>query len=260
MQEGIFDTHTHYDHERYDYIRHAMLSGMPEFGVSLILNCGSDEDSSVYSAQLAEEYGFVYASAGIHPHEASTATPGWERRIAELLSHPKMVAVGEIGLDYYYNHSDPASQRGIFTKAMEIAVSLNMPVIVHDRDAHDDILAMLGEYRPRGVVHRFSGTPEMAERLLEMGLYLGFGCSLTYEDAINERNTVTNIPVERLLLETDCPYLSPRQFKNEICRSDMLIYAAEIISDMRRDYTAEQIINIARENGISLFNIPQKSI
>jgi len=256
MHGGIFDTHAHYDNKAFDYIRHATLSGMRELGVSLILNCGSDEDSSAYSAELAEIYPFVFSSAGIHPHESAMALPGWEERLSALLALPKTVAVGEIGLDYYYDHSGRATQRDVFERSLKLALTLGLPVIVHDRDAHDDITAMLGEYRPRGVVHRFSGTPSMAEKLLDFGLYLGFGCAITYADTLNERNTLATLPFERLLLETDCPYLSPLQKRTETCRSDMLSFAADAISGIRPEYSSDQIIDIARDNGTRLFSIP----
>ena len=256
MQGGVFDTHAHYDSAAFDYIRHATLSGMPEFGVSLILNCGSDEESSAFSAELACVYPFVYSAAGIHPHESARAQEGWEERMSALLVLPKTVAVGEVGLDYYYDHSDRASQRDVFERSLSLALSLDMPVIVHDRDAHEDILSMLGEYRPKGVVHRFSGTPEMAEKLLGLGFYLGFGCAVTYPDANNERSTLKTIPFEKLLLETDCPYLPPFQQRTELCRSDMLAIAAEEISRIRPEYSPRQIVDIARENGKRLFSIP----
>lgn len=255
MNNGIFDTHAHYDHERYDYIRHAILSGMPELGVSLILNCGSNEDSSGFSVQLANEYPFVYAAAGIHPHEAARAAPGWEERIKQLLYDTKAVAVGEIGLDYYYNISDTASQKKVFVSLLELAVCSDLPVVIHDRDAHEDILSIIKEYSPKGVLHRFSGTMDMALELVDLGFYLGFGCSLTYDNADNERKIAAEIPVDRILLETDCPYLPPLQLRNELCRSDMISFAAEVISTLRPGYSSEQITDIARENGKRLFSI-----
>lgn len=255
MYHGIFDTHAHYDHENFDYIRHATLSSMPSLGVSLIVNCGSDEDSSLYSMELAEEYSFLYFSAGIHPHESAPAKDGWDERIKKMLAHPKAVAVGEIGLDYYYDFSDHTSQRKVFARSLELAVELDLPVIVHDRGAHDDILAMLREYRPKGVVHRYSGDPAMAEQLIDLGLFLGFGCAITYKNAADERATLETLSLEHLLLETDCPYLPPHQLRNELCRSDMISYAAETIAEIRPDYTPQQIIDIARKNGERLFSV-----
>lgn len=255
MYHGIFDTHAHYDHDRFDFIRHATLSAMPSFGVSLIVNCGSDEETSAYSMELSEEYPFVYFSAGIHPHEAADVREGWDERIEGLLSHPKGVAVGEIGLDYYYDFSDRASQRKIFARSLELAVNRGLPVIVHDRDAHGDILSMLREYRPKGVVHRYSGDPEMAEQLAGLGLFLGFGCAVTYKNAADERNILKTLSVESILLETDCPYLPPRQQRQELCRSDMISYAAETIVEIHPEYSPQQIIDIARENGKRLFGI-----
>jgi len=228
---------------------------MPELGVSLILNCGSDEESSFYSLALAEEYPFIFSAAGIHPHAAAHTEDGWQERIMELFSHEKTLAVGEIGLDYHYNFSDPSIQRKVFAKMLEIAISLDLPVVVHDREAHEDILAMLKEYHPYGVVHRFSGSIDMMEQLVEMGFYLGFGCSLVYNNALTERNAVAQIPIDRLLLETDCPYLPPPHNKDELCRSDMLSFAADTISEIRPSYTPQQIIDIANENGKRLFSI-----
>ncbi len=255
MYTNIFDTHAHYDHPKFDLIRHATLSAMPELGVFRILNCGSDEETSVYSAELAAEYPFLYSSAGIHPHESQYVADGWEERIKELLLLPKVIAVGEIGLDYFYDFSERASQRHVFARSLELALSSDLPVIIHDRDAHDDILSMLREYRPKGVIHRYSGTPEAAEKLLDLGFYLGFGGAVTYSNAKNERETLAMVPMDRLLVETDCPYLSPAGLRNEICRSDMIPYTAEVIAEIRPDYSAQEIINLATENGNRLFSI-----
>ena len=256
MYGGIFDTHAHYDDAAFDYIRYATLSAMPEAGVSLILNCGSDEDSSAYAAELAGAYPFVYSSAGVHPHEAASAEPGYEERIASLLALPKTVAVGESGLDYHYAHSDRKTQREVFGRLLALAVSMDMPVVVHMRDSEDDILAMLTEYRPRGVIHRFSGTPAMSHKLVDLGFYLGFGCAVTYDGSENELATLGTLPFERLLLETDCPYLPPAWLRSELCRSDMIIFAAEAIARIRPEYTPQQIIDIGRDNGKRLFCIP----
>ena len=255
MYHNIFDTHAHYDHRLFNYTRHAILSGMPEFGVSLILNCGSNEESSDYSLYLAEEYPFIYSAAGIHPHDSANVKYGWEERIMQSLSHPKVVAVGEIGLDYHYNFSDPISQKKVFTKLVEIAIILDLPVVVHDREAHDDILAILKEYRPKGVVHRFSGSIDMMEQLIDLGLYLGFGCSIIYSNSISERNAIVKMPIERILLETDCPYLPPPNHKNDLCRSDMIAYAADTITELLPEYTPQEVINITNTNGKRLFSL-----
>ena len=255
MLEGIFDTHTHYDNEQFDFIRHAILHGMEERGVSMILNCGGNVASSEFSAELASQYPFLYSAAGIHPHSSSYTDDDWSQKIAGLLERKKVVAIGEIGLDYHYNFSDRASQRQVFGESLALAVQLGFPVIVHDRDAHDDILAMLREYRPKGVVHRFSGSPEMAAQLLELDLMLGFGCSITYNNAVFERETLRIIPFDSLLLETDCPYLAPSELRHELCTSDMISFAAEEIARLRPECTSQRIVDIARENGIRLFGI-----
>ena len=256
MYHNIFDTHAHYDHRLFNYIRHAILSGIQQLGVSYILNCGSDEDSSLFSSYLASIYPFIWSAAGIHPHAASRVSPNWEENLQKLLDDSKNVAIGEIGLDYHYNFSEPKDQRRIFSKSIEIALSKELPVIIHDREAHEDILAMLKEYRPFGVVHRFSGSIKMMEELIDLGFLLGFGCSVVYENAKIEREAVSNIPIDRLLLETDCPYLPPPNSKNEICRSDMIGFAAEAIAKLRPNFTPSEIISIATENGKRLFKIP----
>lgn len=255
MYKNIFDTHAHYDHRLFNYIRHAILSGILDLGVSLILNCGSNEDSSFFSADLSDDYPFIYSAAGIHPHAAAHVSPNWKENIKEILKRDKVIAVGEIGLDYHYNFSDPASQRKIFREQLELAVSLNLPVIVHDRNAHNDIMAMIKEYRPKGVIHRFSGSTAMMEELIDLGLYLGYGCSVVSPKATNERESITKIPLNRLLLETDCPYLSPPNKKDELCTSDMISYAAETISELRPDYSPQEIIDLANMNGKRLFGI-----
>ncbi|MCL1829888.1 MAG: TatD family hydrolase [Oscillospiraceae bacterium] len=255
MYSNIFDTHAHYNHRLFDYIRYATLSGMPDLGVSYILNCGSDEDSSFYSAALAEDYDFVFSAAGIHPTSASNLTDGWKERLLELLKHKKVIAVGEIGLDYHYGYTPPELQRKLFAEFMEIANERQLPVVIHDRDAHNDIISLINEYKPKGVVHRFSGSLKMMEQLIDLDMHMGFGCSIAYSKSQPERDAVRMIPIDRLLLETDCPYLPPPDSKYEICRSDMISYAADTIAELRPSYSAQQIIDIATENGKRLFQI-----
>ncbi len=251
---GIFDTHAHYDDARFDADRDEAIARQFSDGVELIVNCGASLESSRISRKLAQRYDGMYFAAGIHPEAVKSADIPIDE-LKSLLADPKAVAVGEIGLEYYYEDGAPREiQREVFEKQIYLAAELNMPVIVHDREAHDDILEILTKHRPKGVVHRFSGDVEMAKKLLDLGLYLGFGCATTYKSSRNERETASFVPADRLLLETDCPYLAPAHIRRERCESLMIPFAAELIAELRGT-DAQTLIDLARQNGKTLFGI-----
>ena len=248
----IFDSHAHYDDEKFDEIRDELLRTMTAHGVCGIITCGCDGKSSRAALGLAEQYDFIYAAVGIHPENLNSKTPLDE--IEALSSHKKCVAIGEIGLDYYWDKEHQAEQKEVFAKQLELANCLSLPVIVHDRDAHADTLTLLQEYRPRGVVHCFSGSPETASELLKLGLYLGVGGVITFKNAKRLPEVVRMIPDDRLLLETDCPYLAPEPFRGKICHSGMITLTAEKIAEIRGTTPAE-ILRRSRENVRALFGV-----
>lgn len=253
--KGIFDTHAHYDDaERYPDVAAVLLEQRAN-GVEYIINNSSDEKSSLQSVKLAGDFDFVYAAVGVHPEEAGKVEAGWRQRIAELTKCERVVAIGEIGLDYHWDEPSREIQRAAFEAQLQLARELNMPVEIHDRDAHGDITELVKRYRPQGCLHRFSGSPEMAREIVKCGMLLGIGGALTYKNSKKEIATVAEIPLEFLLLETDCPYLAPAPFRGRTCTSDMLGTVAERIAEIKGDVTPERVIEITRENAKRLFNI-----
>lgn len=251
---GIFDTHAHYDDERFNESRSDILGSLPGRGVSLILNCGSDLESSKSSIALAEKYDYIYAAAGIHPHECSNTPGDWESELRKLLSHPKVVAIGEIGLDYHYDFSPRELQREFFARQLELANELKLPAVIHDREAHADVFDLLSKHRPRAVLHCYSGSAEQARQYAEMGFYLGFGGAVTFKNARRPLESAAAIPLSRLLLETDCPYMAPVPHRGELCTSDMIALSASAIAEAR-GMEVQQLIDAARENGKRFFGI-----
>lgn len=257
MLTGIFDTHTHYDETCFAGKLDGVLQKQRENGVSLIINCGSNLPSSERSVNLAKKYSQIYAAVGVYPLETSNLPEQWLSVIEKLCSEEKVVAVGEIGLDYFNPDSDKAAQKKAFRAQLELADRLGLPVEIHDRDADEDMLEIVKEYRPKGVIHRFFSKADYGREFLKLGLYLGVGCAITYPDAGHLVEIVKEMPLDRLLLETDCPFLAPAHMSEEIATSDMIAFAAEKIAEVRGDVTAQQVIDIARENGKMLFSIKE---
>lgn len=251
----IFDSHAHYDDERFDGLRDELLSELHQNGVCGIVTCGCDGESCRDAISLAEKYGFVYAAVGIHPGciDSNTALDEIER----LSHHEKCVAIGEIGLDYYWEPYDKVAQKQLFIKQIELAKKLDLPVIVHDRDAHADTLEILKEYKPKGVVHAFSGSVEMAREIIKLGLYLGVGGVLTFKNARALPAVVSDTPIEKLLLETDAPYLAPVPHRGETNNSAMIHYVAEKMAEIKEISKNEVLIQTFK-NAKNLFNIQNK--
>jgi TatD DNase family protein len=249
----IFDSHAHYDDKSFDEDREQLLAGLPNLGVSHVLNCGADLASSLKAAALAEKYPYLYAAAGIHPEEAHDLPEDWEEQLKALLARPKMVAVGEIGLDYHFEENPPREvQRDVFEKQILLANERNLPIIVHDRDAHGDTMELLKKHRPRGVVHCFSGSVEMAKEVLRLGMYIGLGGAVTFKNARVPVEVAKMVPTDRLLLETDCPYMAPVPFRGKRNNSSLIAYTAERIAEIRGEDTQELILQ-ANRNACRLF-------
>ena len=230
MERLIFDSHAHYDDAKFGGDRDALLSGLPEKGVCGVITCGCDLASSRAALALAERYDYIYAAVGVHPEnlESSDFLPALEK----LSENGKCVAIGEIGLDYYWDREHKAEQVETFEKQLILANKLGLPVIVHDRDAHSDTLELLKKHRPQGVVHCFSGSPETAEEILRIGMYIGVGGVITFKNARRLPEAVCKIPVERLLVETDCPYLAPEPYRGRLNHSGYLIYTAARLAEL----------------------------
>ncbi|MBE6773196.1 MAG: TatD family deoxyribonuclease [Ruminococcaceae bacterium] len=254
MYSNIFDTHAHYDDSRFDEDRNALISSLKSKGISHIINCGCDLKSCITTVSLAESFDFIYAAVGIHAHEADEATESDLQKIKKLYSNKKVVAVGEIGLDYHYNFSPRERQIEIFECQLMLSKELDLPVIIHDREAHEDTMNLLKKYRPKGVVHCFSGSAEMAKEIVKLGMYIGIGGAVTFKNAKKPVEVVEYLPVDRLLLETDAPYMTPVPFRGQRCDSSHIAYTAEKIAEIK-GIDVQELINICNENAKQLFTI-----
>ena len=250
----FFDTHAHYDDGAFNADRDELLPAVYASGVELIVDPGCDPESSRAALALADRYPFVYAAVGIHPEELDKY-PGDLREIEALAAHPKCVAIGEIGLDYYWDDTHMDEQKTLFRAQLELALALDKPVIIHDREAHGDCLDIVRDYPAlRGVFHCYSGSAEMAKELLRLGWYLGFDGPVTYKNARKTLEVLELCPLERLLLETDSPYLSPVPMRGRRNDSRNLRYVAEKIGEVKA-LAAEKVAAAALENGKRLFGI-----
>lgn len=251
----FFDTHAHYDDRAFDPDREELLPRLHREGVELILDPGCDEASSALALELAERYPFVWAAVGFHPEDLGSFSEEAYERVKALARRPKCAAIGEIGLDYYWDASQKETQKALFRRQIDLALELDKPVIVHDREAHGDSLAIVRDYPAlRGVFHCFSGSPEMAEELLSRGWYLGFDGPVTYKNARRALEVLALCPLNRLLLETDSPYLSPVPQRGKRNDSSNLRYVAEKIGQVK-GLSGEAVAAAALENGRRLFRI-----
>ena len=250
-----FDTHAHYDDRAFDEDRDGLLAALPEGGVTLVIDPGCDVKSSRAAIELAARYEHMYAAVGIHPEELGDFTEENLDEIARLAEDGKCVAIGEIGLDYYWDDTHKTEQKELFRRQIELALELSKPVIVHDREAHGDSLELVSRYPElRGVFHCFSGSAEMAKELLRRGWYLGFDGPVTYKNARKALEVLELCPMDRMLLETDSPYLSPVPMRGKRNDSRNLKYIAEKIAEVK-GCTAEDVARAAYENGRRLFGI-----
>lgn len=252
----IFDTHAHYDDEAFDADREALLASMPEHGVGLILDPGCDLGSSRRAVELARTYPHVYAAVGWHPESCAPFTEDSLDALRAWAREPKVVAIGEIGLDYYWEQNPPRElQQRVLRDQLALAQELDLPVIVHDREAHADSLAIVQEFPAvRGVFHCFSGSVEMARELLKRGWYLGFDGPVTYKSNKKAAEVLAVTPLERILVETDSPYMAPEPCRGKRNDSSLLVYVLEKIAALK-GVSAEEMTRITQENGCRLFGI-----
>lgn len=252
----IFDTHAHYDSGAFNADRFEILDSMQENNVGLIVNPGCDLESSKAAIELAEKYDFVYAAVGWHPEDIlDKFTEEAFGEMCALASHPKCVAIGEIGLDYYWDATHKEEQKVLFHRQIELALKLDKPIIVHDREAHGDSMDIIREYpEVRGVFHCYSGSAEMAQELLKRGWYLGFDGPITYKNARKSIEVLEICPAEHMVIETDSPYLTPVPFRGKRNDSSKLGYVIEKIAEVK-GMSPEEIEKITYENGRRLFGI-----
>ena len=252
----IFDTHAHLDDRAFDTDRAALLSQLPGLGLSLVMNPGCSLASSRAAAALAENYDYVYAAVGSHPDAADEVTEDVLEQYRQLARQcPKVRAIGEIGLDYHYEDIPREVQQRAFRAQMALARELELPVIVHEREAHEDGMRIVEEFpQVTGVFHCYSGSLEMAKVLIRRGWYIGFGGVLTFKNARKAVEAASQIPLDRLVLETDCPYMSPEPFRGRRNDPGRLHLVAERLAQLR-GLSAEEIENITLENGKRLYRI-----
>ena len=256
MERFLFDSHAHYDDEAFDRDRDELLGTvLPARGVGFIVNMGCDLASSRRTVELAERYDCVYAAVGVHPENAAAYTPDTPDELRRLAAHPKVVAIGEIGLDYHWPTPDHDVQKAAFRAQMALAEELSLPVCVHDRDAHGDALAIVREYPGvKGVFHCFSGSVETGRELTALGWYLGFTGVVTFKNAKKAAAVAADVPADRLLIETDCPYLAPEPFRGRRCDSSMLRSTGAQIASLR-GMTEEALFRLSFENAKTFYGL-----
>lgn len=254
----LFDTHAHYDADAFDADRLELLASMPGRGVELILNPGCDVPSSRAAVELAERFPFVYAAVGVHPEECGGWTGGELEALRELARHPKVRAIGEIGLDYYWEENPPRElQKEVLHAQLELAEELDLPVIIHDREAHGDCLEIVRAHpKVTGVYHCYSGSLEDAKVLVKLGWMLSFTGSITFKNARKAPEIIAWLPMDRIMVETDSPYLTPVPYRGKRNDSGYVRLVAEKIAEIK-GLDPEEVARITLENGRRFFRIAQ---
>ena len=252
----IFDTHAHLDDRAFDPDREALLAQLPQDGISLVMNPGCSLASSQAAVALAKQYDYVFAAVGSHPDAANEVNEAVISQYRTLVQeNPKVRAIGEIGLDYHYEDIPRDIQQRAFRAQMALAAELNLPVIVHEREAHEDGMKLVEEFPGvTGVFHCYSGSLEMAKWLVSRGWYIGFGGVLTFKNARKAVEVASGIPLDRIVLETDCPYMAPEPFRGRRNDPGKLFRVAEKLAQLR-GLTVEEVQAITLENGKALYRL-----
>ncbi len=252
----IFDTHAHYDDSAFDEDRDILLENLRKKNVRYIINSSVDIPSSLESIKLTEKYSYIYAAVGIHPQNIDDELENdYQNHIENMIKkNKKVVAIGEIGLDYHFDSNEKSKQKIIFEDQIKLSLKYALPIIVHDREAHKDTIETLKKYNPKGIVHCFSGSVEMAKELVKLGMYLGIGGVSTFKNAKNIIETIKEIPIENLVLETDAPYLAPEPLRGTRCDSSLIKYVAEKISAIK-NINVQEVYEKTFNNAVKIFNI-----
>lgn len=254
MLHNIFDSHSHYDDEKFDEDRDELLNSMSEKGVCGIIHASTDLESSKKGIGYSKNYQNFYTSIGVHPENVEGLESNYISQLEELAKNKKVVAIGEIGLDYYWTKETKEQQLKVFEEQLILANKLNLPVIVHSREATQDCMELLKNHKPKGVVHCFSGSAETAKEILKLGMYISFTGVLTFPKSLKAQEALMVVDNDKLLLETDCPYMAPVPNRGKRCDSSMIGFIAEKVGELKR-MTAQEVLNMTTENTKRLFNI-----
>lgn len=253
---SIFDAHAHYDDDQFDEDRESVIEELKNNNIVGVLNCGASLEGSINSVSLANDHDIFYAAVGIHPEYADKFDEHTIDELKRLAKNEKVKAIGEIGLDYYYDENpERETQKKVFIRQMELAKELNLPVIIHDRDAHEDTLNIIKQFKGvTGEIHCFSGSVEFARECLKLGYYIGFTGVVTFKNAKKIIEVVKEVPLDRILIETDCPYMAPTPFRGKRNRSEYIEYMINKIAEIK-DVDPEEVSRRAISNIEGLLNI-----
>jgi len=257
VENKFIDSHAHLDDERFDEDREELINSLQENGIEAVLNPGADLKTSRAAVALADKYPFIYAAVGCHPHDSKFMDDDTMNIFRELAKNKKVLGIGEIGLDYYYDNSDRETQKIWFREQIRLAKELDLPYIVHDRDAHEDIIRIMKEEHhtgTRGILHCYSGSVEMTREFMKLGFYISLGGPVTFKKAKTPKMVAKEVPMERLLIETDSPYLAPEPFRGKRNEPKFVKYVAEEIAGIR-EVTVSEIAEKTKENFKRLFNL-----
>lgn len=252
---NIFDTHAHYADRAFDEDRDVLLKALPDMGVRYVMLASSCPEDIRDNAAISEKYDYIYWASGVHPEFAESAPPDYLDIVRNgALSSGKVKAIGEIGLDYHYDGYDREKQISMFEEQIVLAKELSLPVIVHSRDACEDTLKLLKKHKPEGVLHCFSGSAETAAEVVKLGMYVGFTGVLTFKNAKKALKALEAVPTDRLLLETDCPYMAPVPYRGKRCDSSMIAYTAVKAAEIKGMDTQE-LLTVTCENAKRFYSI-----
>lgn len=255
---NIFDTHAHYADRAFDEDREKVLAELPEKGVRCVMLASAGMDDTAANAKLASEYDYLYAASGVHPENVDNIPDNYIDILRRtVFGNEKVKAIGEIGLDYHYEGYSKERQEEVFTQQLELASELDVPVIVHTRDAWEDTLRILRHYKPRGVVHCFSGSAETASEVIKLGMYIGFTGLITFNNVKRAIRALEAVPMDRLLLETDCPYMAPVPMRGKRCDSSMIRYTAEKAAEIKK-VPVQDLLDITCRNAYEFYCIDQE--
>lgn len=249
----IFDSHAHYDDNAFENDLTDTVWQMKTNGVVGIINGGVNYESSAKIVELSKQFDIFYSAVGVHPEDLYSGEKFSPDKLLNLVRDPKTVAIGEIGLDYHWDTHPADFQKVWFEDQLDFAKQVDLPVIIHDREAHGDTLEILKKHKPKGVLHCFSGSNEMAKEILKLGMYIGVGGVVTFKNARKTVEVVKELPLDRLLLETDAPYLSPEPFRGKRCKSDLIYFTARRIAEIK-EIAVEEVLKASMENIKTLFN------